>query len=72
MARKVRKAYAAVRQRNFVQAHVMDANAPQAFEDRRRRERSGYRKHKRSYAEEAFRGGTRKAFFMPAAALPAA
>ncbi len=72
MARKVRKTDAAVRQRNFVQAHVMDANVPQAFEDRRRRERAGYRKHKRSYAEEAFRGGTRKAFFMPSEILPAA
>ncbi|MGN0908630.1 MAG: hypothetical protein ACI4NA_03345 [Succinivibrio sp.] len=54
-----------VRPRNFVQAHVMEFNVPKAFEDQRRRERSGYRKHKRSYAEEAFRGGTRKAFFMP-------
>ena len=44
----------AVRQRNFVQAHVMEVNVPQVFEDRRMKERSGYRKHKRSYAREEF------------------
>lgn len=68
-AKNKRKASAgkAVRQRNFVQAHVMDATVPQIFVDRRRRERCGYRKHKRSFAQEAFAGGTRKAFFMSAA-----
>ena len=44
----------AVRQRNFVQAHVMEVNVPQVFEDRRMKERSGYRKHKRSYSREEF------------------
>ncbi|MDY6322908.1 MAG: hypothetical protein SPL30_08390 [Succinivibrio sp.] len=56
----------ALKQRNFVQAHVQQFNAPAVFRDRRLEMRRGMEKHRGAWKQEVSWEENPEAFFMAA------